>query len=42
MKVNGAEGNITSILQSHHNHPGYPEEEDVVAGFHYRGGVEVA
>ena len=41
MKVNDVERNVASILQPHHNHSGYPEEEDIIAGFHYCGWVEV-
>ena len=42
VQVDGAEGNIARILHAHHNHPGHPEEEDVVAGLHDRGRVEIA
>ncbi|GAH98947.1 unnamed protein product, partial [marine sediment metagenome] len=41
MEVNGMEGNFTSIFQPHHDHSSDPEEKDVIASFHYRGGIEI-
>ncbi len=41
VEVDLAEGNLAGVLQPHHDHPGHPEEEDIVAGLHHRGGIEI-
>ena len=41
VEIYGVEGLASRVLQAHHNHPGHPEEKDVVAGFHDAGGIEV-
>ena len=41
MKVHVLKGYVTRVLQPHHNHPGHPEKEDVVAGFHHSCGMEI-
>ena len=41
MQVDGVEGDFAGELQPRHDHARHPEEEDVVAGFHDRGRVEV-
>ncbi len=40
MKKHRPEGNLIGILYSHHDHAGYPEEQDVVATFQNAGGIE--
>lgn len=35
------EGQLVGDLQTHHDHPGDPEEQDVVAGFEECGWLEV-
>ena len=42
VEVDGVEGDVVHVLDSHHDHAGDPEEEDVVAGFEDGAGVEVA
>ena len=41
MQVDGVEGFHTGELDAEHHHARHPEEEDVCAGFHHRGGIEV-
>ena len=40
MQVDGAEGHVIGHLQPLHDHAGYPEEEDIIAGFHHVGWIE--
>ena len=42
VKVDGAEWHLTRVLQPHHDHPGHPEKQDIVARFHYGARVEIA
>ena len=41
MDIDVSERNISHELQTHHHHPGYPEEEDIETGHQDRGGIEV-
>lgn len=40
MQEDGLEGHLASELQPHHDHPGNPEEENVMPCFQHAGGVE--
>jgi hypothetical protein len=40
VQVDGLEGRLAGELDAHHNHPGHPEEEDVVPRLQNLGRVE--
>jgi hypothetical protein len=40
--INGVERALISQLQAHHNHPGNPEEKDVVSGFQHSGRIKAS
>ena len=42
MKIDPAKGDIARILNTHHDHPGYPEEKDIIACFHHGGRIKVS
>ena len=41
MNVDIFEGDVSHKLQTHHHHPGYPEEEDVKTCHQHGGGIEL-
>ena len=41
MQVNLLERQLPSQLNTHHNHPGDPEKQDIVSSFEERVGVKV-
>ena len=41
MQIDHAERHIAGIFNAHHDHTGYPEKKDIVAGLHHRRRVEI-